>query len=163
MSAPTSKSDLISAMISARSELDSRLQRVPRARMTQTASPGEWSIKDMVAHINSYDRWLALGLALRSEKPPDSWIADVPLDDFNRRLYEENRDLPLEQVLEESRRLWGDILEETQAKPEEYLFSEQTVHGVPDSFRPCDVLKSESFGHYLDHVLALQAWLEANQ
>jgi hypothetical protein len=160
---PSSKPELINAMRSARSEFDSLIRCIPPSKMALRAAPGEWSVKDIVAHVNSYDRWLALGLALRAQKPPDLWIEDIPLDDFNHRLYEENRDLPLDEVLRESKELWESILKETQGKPEGYLFTEQTVPGFPRSFRPCETLKSESYGHYLDHVPALRSWLEADQ
>jgi len=163
MSDPSSKPELIRAMLSARGEFDSLIRRIPPSRMTFRAARGEWSVKDIVAHVNSYDRWLGLGLALRAQKPPDLWIEDIPLDDFNHRLFQENRDLPLDEVLRESRELWEDILEESQARPEEYLFSVQSVPGVPYTFKPCEMLKSESYGHYLDHVPALKSWLEADR
>ena len=162
MPEPSSKPELIQAMLSARAAFDSFIQRIPRSKMALPGASGEWSIKDIIAHINSYDRWLALGLALRSQKPPDFWIEDIPLDDFNHRLYEENRDLPLDEVLEQSEYLWSRILEETQAKSEDYLFSEHSVQGVPYAVRPCQMLKSESYGHYLDHVPTLKSWQKAN-
>lgn len=163
MTDPSTKPELIEAMLAARAEFDSLLQRIPRSKMSPPPAQGEWSIKDIVAHINSYDRWLGLGLALRGLKPPASWIEDLPLDEFNHRLYEENRDLPLTEVLAQSQELWSHILEEVQAKAEDFLFSEQSVQGVTHPFRPCDILKSESYGHYLDHVPALKSWIEANR
>ena len=160
---PKTKSELLDAMISARTVYDSLLRQIPRSRMTLPGAAGSWSVKDLIAHVNAYDRWLALGLALRSQKPPDGWIEDVPLDDFNQRLYEESRDLPLDEILEQSAGLWKQILEETRAHPEAYLFSEHVVPGVPDAVIPWEMLKSESYGHYLDHVPALRAWLAANE
>jgi hypothetical protein len=157
---PSTKPELLQAMQAARARFDALLERIPRSKMHLPPSPGEWSIKDVVAHINSYDRWLALGLALRLEKPPDLWIEDLPLDEFNRRLFEQNRNLPLEDVLHDSRELWASILAETEANLEEYLFSEHSVPGVPYLVRPCEMLKSESYGHYLDHVPALESAAE---
>ncbi len=150
-------------MISARGELDSLIQRIPRRSMALPGASGGWSIKDIIAHLNSYDRWLALGLALRAQKLPDFWIEDLPLDEFNSRLYQENHDLPLGEVLKQSKLLWNSILEETRARLEEYLFSEQSVQRVPYAFRPCEMLKSESYGHYLDHVPDLKRSLETNE
>jgi hypothetical protein len=158
---PASKAELIEAMVSARSRLDSLIGQIPHSKMTVSGASGEWSIKDVVAHITSYDRWLGLTLALRGQKPPDFWMENLPLDEFNRRLLDENRDLPLDQVLEDSREVWTEILEGTRAQSETYLFTEQSVRGVAYKFRPCDILKSESYGHYLDHVPALLAWIDA--
>lgn len=160
---PSSKPELIKAMLFARGEFDALIRRIPPSKMALRAATSEWSVKDIVAHINAYDRWLALGLALRAQKPPDLWMEDIPLDDFNHRLYEENRDLPLDEVLRQSGELWESILEETQRRPEEYLFSVHSVPGVPYTFKPCEMLKSESYGHYLDHVPALRSWLDADK
>jgi hypothetical protein len=163
MPEPSSKSELIQAMLDARAKLDSLIERIPRSTMALPGASHEWSVKDIVAHINSYDRWLALGLALRGQKPPDSWLEGIPLDQFNHRLFLENRNLPLDEVLRQSQDLWYHILQETQALPEGYLFSERSVEGFPNKFRPCDMLKSESYGHYRDHVPALTSWLDKHQ
>jgi hypothetical protein len=160
MPEPASKTELIEAMISARNELDALIDHMHPSTMTLPGESGEWSVKDIIAHITSYDRWLALTLALRGRKPPEFWIEDVPLDEFNRRLFNDNRDLALDDVLRQSKEVWGQILDETRALPETYLFAEQSVPGVPYKFRPCDILKSESYGHYLDHIPGLRAWLE---
>ena len=163
MAAPSSKAELIQAMVSARGQFDFLVNQIPRSKMTLSGASGEWSVKDIVAHVASYDRWLGLGLALRGQKPPDHWVEDTPLDEFNRRLFDENRDLSLAQVLEDSRAVWAEILEATHAQSEAYLFTEQAVPGFPYKFKPCEVLKSESYGHYLDHVSGLKAWIEATK
>jgi hypothetical protein len=95
------------------------------------------------------------------EQPPDFWIEDLPLDEFNQRMFEANRDLPLEQVLQDSQEVWSEILAEVRLRSETYLFTEQSLPGVSYKFRLCVILKSESYGHYLDHVPSLLAWIEA--
>jgi len=163
VSDPSTKAQLIEAMTAARAEFETLLRRIPRSKMSEAQAPGEWSVKDIVAHINSYDRFLALALALRGQKPPDLWTEEVPLDEFNQSIYEANRDLPLDEVLRDSQLLAREILEDTQGSTEEYLFTERSVQGYPYTFKPAELLKSESYGHYLDHVPALRAWLEPGQ
>jgi hypothetical protein len=148
-------------MIAARRELDSLLDQIERSSMTLPGVVGEWSVKDILAHLASYDRELGLTLALHGQKPIGLWIEDLPTDEFNDRLYEEHRDKPLDDVLGDYRLVWQEILDAVRDLPEEYLFNEHTVVGVPEPFRPCDVLQSESYGHYLDHVPALKAWVDA--
>ena len=163
MNEPTSKAELIQAMVSARDELVSLIDQIQPSAMSQPGAPGEWSVKDIIAHLTAYDQWLALTLALRCRKPPDFWTEDIPLDEFNRRLFDENRETALDEVLQQFRDVWGEILKETRARSETYLFREQSVPGVPHKFRPCDILRSESYGHYLDHVPDLRARLQATQ
>ena len=105
---------------------------------------------------------LALTLALRQHKPPDAWLDPYPVDEFNRRVYDDNRQIPLDQVLHESRDVWRKILEDTRARSEKYLFTEQAVRGVPYRFRPCNILRNESYGHYLEHLPDLRAWFEGS-
>jgi hypothetical protein len=162
MADPTSKTELLETMLAARERLDSLINRMTPPLMIRPGPPGTWSVKDILAHLTSYDRWLGLTLALRGQKPPDFWIEDIPLDEFNRRLFEDNRDKTLDQVLQEFRQVWREILDETQACSEAYLFAEQSIPGVLDAFRPCGLLKSESYGHYLDHLPGLDAWLHAD-
>jgi hypothetical protein len=162
MADPTSKIELLETMLAARERLDSLIDQMAPPLMTRPGLPGTWSVKDILAHLTSYDRWLGLTLALRGQKPPDFWIEDIPLDEFNRRLFEENRDKTLDQVLQEFKQVWREILDETQACSEAYLFAEQSIPGVPYAFRPCGLLKSESYGHYLDHLPGLDAWLHAD-
>lgn len=162
MSDPSSKIELLEVMRAARAQFDSLLEQVSRSRMTMAPGSGEWSVKDIVAHVNSYDRTLGLGLALRLQRPPDFWIEDMPIDEFNRILYEENRNLALQQVLEDSRELWTQILQETESKTETFLFTDHIVQGFPEPVRPCDTLKNETYGHYLQHVPALEAAVQAS-
>ena len=163
MNEPKSKAELIQAMISAREELDSLIDQIRPSAMSLAGAPGEWSVKDIIAHLTAYDQQLALTLALRGQKPPDFWIEDIPLDEFNRRLFEENREKALDEVLQQFKDIWRDMLAEVRARSEAYLFGEQSVPGVLYTFRPCDILRSESYGHYLDHVPDLRARLEAAQ
>jgi len=83
MKEPTSKSELLQAMVTARNEWDALIAQIPRHRLSESAASGSWSVKDVVAHVTEYDRWLALGLAMRLQKPPQIWLDDISLDEFN--------------------------------------------------------------------------------
>ena len=128
--------------------------------MSLPGASGEWSVKDVVAHIASYDRWLGLTLALRAQKPPDFWIEDIPLDEFNRRLFDENRDLPLDQVLQESRDVWKEILKEPAPCPRLTCSASSPSKAFHTRLGPAMSLRAKSYGHYLDHVPALSAWID---
>ena len=78
MKAPMSKAELIQAIQTARTEWDTLIARVPGHRLSESVAPGAWSIKDIIAHITEYDRWLALGLALRTCKTITSDFRSEP-------------------------------------------------------------------------------------
>jgi len=159
MNDPTSKSELLQAIHASRDEWDSLIVQIPRQRLSESVASGEWSIKDIIAHVTEYDRWLALGLAIRLQKPPQIWLDDLSLDAFNAALHEQIADRDPDDVLLDSQRVFQDLIQEVEAHSEAYLFGTHRVEGVPYEVIPFQLLKSESYGHYHDHMPAIRAWL----
>jgi hypothetical protein len=160
MKDPTTKSELLAAMCAARREWDRWIAQVPLARQSDPLAPGEWSVKDILAHTSEYDRWLGLGLALRLQKPPDLWLADLSLDQFNAALHSQILDRSPAEVLADSQRVFAEMVQAAAAHSEAYLFGTHHVAGVPYEVRPFEMLKSESYGHYYDHLPTIQAWVK---
>ena len=122
---------------------------------------GLWSIKDVIAHVTEYDRWLALGLAMRLQKPPQIWLDDISLDEFNAILHQQIADRNPDDILLDSNRVFQDLINEIEAHSETYLFGTHHVDGVSYEVIPFELLKSESYGHYYDHIPAIRAWLSS--
>jgi hypothetical protein len=162
MNAPSSKSELIQAIVAAREEWDALISKIPHDRLSEPVAPGEWSIKDIIAHITEYDRHLGLDLALRLQKPPQLWLDDLSLDDFNARLHEQIAGREPDDILLDSLQVYWEMVKEVKLQSEEYLFGTHHVEGVPYDIIPHRMLKSESYGHYRDHFPAIQAWIAAN-
>jgi len=159
MKAPTSKVELIKAISASREAWDALIVQIPHDRLSEPVAPGEWSIKDIIAHITEYDRHLALGLALKLQKPPQIWLDDLSLDEFNARLHEQVVGRDTDDILLDSLQVYWEIIKEVKSHSEEYLFGTHRVEGVPDDIIPHQILKSESYGHYRDHIPAIQTWI----
>ena len=159
MNDPTTKSELLQAIQTARNEWDSLIAQIPRQRLSESVAAGAWSIKDVIAHVTEYDRWLALGLAIRLQKPPQIWLDDLSLDAFNAVLHQQIADRNPDDVLLDSQQVFQDLINEVEAHSEAYLFGTHRVEGVPYEVIPFQLLKSESYGHYRDHMPAIRAWL----
>ena len=159
MKDPTSKSELLQAMVTARNEWDALIAQIPRHRLSESAASGLWSIKDVVAHVTEYDRWLALGLAMRLQKPPQIWLDDISLDEFNAVLHQQIADRNPDDILLDSNRVFQDLINEVEAHSEAHLFGTHRVEGVSYDIVPSQLLRSESYGHYYDHMPAIRAWL----
>jgi hypothetical protein len=162
MKDPTSKLELLQAIHAARDEWDTLITQVPHHRLSETVAPGSWSIKDIVAHVTEYDRWLALGLALRLQKPPQIWLDDVSLDEFNAVLHQQIADRDPDNIILDSNQVFQDLINEVEAHSEAYLFGTHHVEGVSYDVIPFQLLKSESYGHYHDHIPAIRAWLSSH-
>lgn len=160
MKDPTTKSELLEAIRSARREWDSWIAQVPLERMSEPVAPGEWSVKDILAHTTEYDRWLGLGLALKLQKPPDLWLADLRLDQFNAALHQQILNRTPAEVQAGSQQVFAEMIQAAQARSEAYLFGTHHVAGVPYEVKPSEMLKSESYGHYYDHLPTIQSWVK---
>lgn len=161
MKVPTSKADLLQAIHTARGEWDALIAQIPHHRLSEPEVSGSWSIKDVIAHVTEYDRWLALGLAMRLQKPPQIWLDDISLDEFNAILHQQIADRNPDEVLLDSSQVFQDLINEVEAHSESYLFGTYRVEGVSYAVIPFQILKSESYGHYHDHIPTIRAWLSS--
>ncbi len=162
MKDPKSKSELLQAIHTARNEWDAFIAQIPHHRLSDPVASGSWSIKDVIAHVTEYDRWLALGLAMRLQKPPQIWLDDIGLDEFNAVLHQQIADRNPGDILWDSNRVFQDLINEIEAHSEAYLFGTHRVEGVSFDVIPFQLLKSESYGHYQDHIPAIRAWLSSH-
>lgn len=162
MKDPTTKEELLRAIRNARYEWDALIAQVPPHRLSEPVAKGQWSIKDIIAHVTEYDRWLALGLALRLQKPPQIWLDDISLDEFNEILHQQVAGRVPADILRDSDQVFQDLIKEVEAKSEAHLFGTHRVIGVPYDVIPFKLLKSESYGHYLDHLPAIRAWFSSH-
>jgi predicted DNA-binding transcriptional regulator YafY len=74
MEEPMTKEKLLEELRSSRQEWKALLAEVGEDRMTQPGAAGDWSVKDVAAHLNTFVRWYATAAeaALRGELPePD--------------------------------------------------------------------------------------------
>ena len=96
---------LVSHLERARSELLDSIRGLPEERLTETGAVGEWSVKDVLTHIVSWEEMALPDLArlARGDTPVlqgiDLYAANF--DAVNAALMSLRRELPLDQVLRE--------------------------------------------------------------
>jgi hypothetical protein len=144
------------------------LDEVGEPTMEQPGATGDWSFKDVVAHISAWRaRTLQRLEAARNDQTPSAqfWPAgwdeenDADTEKINHWIYEENCDRSLSEVLNESRQQFRRMRELVRSLPEDKLLE-------PDRFdwmegKPLAALVS--FDHFHEeHEPALRQWL-ANQ
>ena len=71
------------------------LDQIGPARMDQPGVIGDWSLKDIVAHLTGWNRWLLARLQAAGSgepEPPPPWPAHLETEDeINAWVYESNR------------------------------------------------------------------------
>jgi hypothetical protein len=98
---------------------------------------------------------------MRLQKPPQIWLDDISLDEFNAVLHQQLADRNPDDILLDSNQVFQDLISEVEAHSEAYLFGSHRVEGVPDAVIPFQILKSESYGHYHDHIPTIRVWLSS--
>lgn len=166
------KAALLDKLRAGRAEWEALLARVGEGRMTAPGVEGEWSVKDVAAHIMVYERWVVgnLGGDMPPEPPPPPGVDLNDLDGRNAWFYELNRDRPPGEVLAESRRVYEQLLDLVRALPEEQVGALYTI--TPEGrLRPAgesdaserwplwSIIDGNAGQHYFDHIPALRAWL----
>lgn len=161
MGSNTSKAQLLDDLKDEQTQWEALLQDIGEEHMTQPGVAGEWSIKDIVAHLTTYRRRTVgrLQAALRHESAPTPpWPPHLQTDDeINEWIYTANRDRPLVDVLGESRDVFQQLMETLGAFPEADLFDPARfpwLEGEPLS-------GAAFFAHFHEeHEPDMQAWLE---
>lgn len=116
MDSTASKARLLDELRDEQARWEAFLQDIGEDHMTQPGVAGEWSVKDVVAHLTSWRRWTVARFqaALRHEPTPTPpWPPQLETDDeINAWFAAADRDRPLGDVLRESREVF-EQLEET--------------------------------------------------
>ena len=94
------KAELLDSIQSRRREWNETLAEVAEERMLESGVAGEWSIKDVIAHVTWWDTQTADMLQTKTLSNVKLW--QMPQDVRNDAIYIENRDRPLDEIRQES-------------------------------------------------------------
>ena len=157
------KSRLLDLLRSRRAEWDTVLAQMPQDAMEEAGVAGHWSVKDIIAHITYHERWYAdrLHEQLRGENYTPTELDFMPLDERNARIYEQNRDRSLGDVLEESRQVFSRLVAGVEAHSEAFLTQPHEFEGAPGPALIWQMLRGDVYDHYPQHIPSIQEWVAA--
>jgi hypothetical protein len=142
------KSELLNRLQHEYQQWEALLDQIGPERMERPGVNGEWSMKDIVAHLTSWQPRVNANLqaALRCEtEPPPAWPAHLQTDDeINAWIYQANRGRSLREVLDESRQVFQQLL--------------MVVEGLPEDVRIEQVHQGERVYHLVAGRSALPTW-----
>lgn len=156
------KSELLNWLQDEYQQWEAFLDQVGPGRMEQPGVNGDWSIKDLIAHLNGWQTRLIshIQAAQRGEpEPPPPWPAHLQTDDeINAWIYEVNRGRTVRQVLDESHQLFEQLLAVIEGLPDDVRIEpEWHLVWLGDKQFPA----GEFFDHFHDdHEPDVRAWLE---
>jgi hypothetical protein len=149
----------------------STLDSIEPERMEQPGVAGDWSVKDLVAHLSGWNRYLVSRLrAVQSGQlePTPPWPADLQEeDDINEWIYDSNAGKSLKDVLAEADQTLQELFSTVQAFPEELQIEQLHQRGRVFRFvwlQEHRLVPGEFFDHFHDdHEPNLRAWLAGDR
>jgi len=109
------KFELLDQILTERKRLEEVLTTLTPDQMLQPGACGEWTVKDVLAHISAWERRMIywIGSHLHGETPDIPPPSDV--ERMNAETYTHVKDKPLAEVLEEFRQSYRDALALTES------------------------------------------------
>jgi uncharacterized protein (TIGR03083 family) len=155
------KARLLAELHAARGEWDAVMAAIGEQRMTEPGAAGDWSVKDVIAHLTSFDQWFvkASEAHFRGELPPSDGTEGMSFEERNQFHYQQTRQRPLAEVVAESRAVYRRLLEVMERHTEEFLTQPQQFEGMPEPILIWKLLEGDVYGHYREHAQAIRAWL----
>jgi DinB family protein len=152
------KSMFLDTLRAGRAEWEALLAQIGEARMLQLGAAGEWSVKDVIAHVTWGERETVELLQAHALVGSDLW--NLPQDDRNAVVFEENRDRPLPEVLAEAQQVYAQLLEALGTLSEEDLTDPGRFRDMPANWIPWQIIAGSSYEHYQQHTPSIRAWLD---
>ncbi|MDQ6643973.1 MAG: ClbS/DfsB family four-helix bundle protein [Chloroflexota bacterium] len=156
------KANVLETMQAERAKLDGLLATLSTEQMCQIALEHEWSVKDVLAHIATWERrcvdWTQAGL--RGERPdkPEKGYTWEELDKLNEKTFLGNRERSLDDVQADARLAYQQLLEQVHALSEDDITNPQRFPWT-DGRGLVPFIAANSYEHYQEHFEQIHKWL----
>ena len=161
MDTPMTGAKFLDSLRSGRAEWEALLAQIGADRMTQPGVEGDWSIKDIIAHVTWHEREMVGVLRARALIGSELW--NLPTDERNAAIFEQNKDRALDDVLQESRQMFPQLLELAAGLSDEELNDPRRFSEMPEEWTPWELVAGNSYTHYPDHIASIRAWLDRTE
>lgn len=121
------------------------------SQMLEQGVTGKWSVRDIIAHVTSWDEEALkyLPLILRGSRPPRYSVTHGGIDAFNALVTEQRKVLPLSEVLRQLDETHNRLIDLLQTVPDDKFVGESRFRRR---------LRLDTYSHYPEHTKAIQKW-----
>ena len=127
MSKPTTKDELLAVAQSEREALEQFLSELSSDQMTQPGIVGEWSVKDVLAHLLEWEQmvlsWYAEGRQGKTPAVPSKEFNWGQLPQLNQFIYEKHRRRDLADIQKDFNASYRKTMKTIQGLTEDELFT----------------------------------------
>ena len=155
------REQLLETMKTTQTDWQALLTEVGEARMTVAGVTGDWSVKDVIAHLTAWEKRTVARLTAVREggvPQPAPWPPNLSEEKINAWIYEANRDRTLHDLLEDSRRVQDQIMKQLQSITNEELNSPGRFSWL-DGNALAEYIPGNTYEHYQEHGELIRKWL----
>src|SRR5215217_7129775 len=165
---PASKAELLERMRAGREEWDALITRIPDSVRTEPALAGDWSVKDLIAHVAAFEQWTAAQIRAANEgrSPTDRELYGVEevtvdpegwdLDRQNAKIYAQYKETPLAEVMTLCNQAFADLVAAVEAVADED-FARPGAQTWTDDTTLLEVIPGQCYAHYAQHADELRS------
>lgn len=159
-----SKADVMAGLQAARGALLRSIDGLSDDQMLQVGAVGLWSVKDVLAHLVSWEAELVTTLAqLEQHQRRAPHIVEIEdIDEWNEEQYRINARRPLADVLEDFHGVHKQLIRAIEALDDRVLDNNRLfpwMEGEPLSY----LILENATWHEEEHAEDIRAWREAHQ
>ncbi len=162
MTESLNKEIVLEKLKATRADWEALVNEVGPERMELRGVTGEWSVKDLIAHLTAWEvravAWLAAVRAGTWPQPPD-WPTNLDEDGINAWIWAANRGRRVADVTNESRQVFDQLVDGIEAVPEQDL-SEAGRFAWLRGGSLAGSIGGNTFEHYEVHSRELRSWLD---
>jgi uncharacterized protein (TIGR03083 family) len=149
------KAEFINKVKTTHKEYETALEELSASQMSQPRTCGEWSVKDVIAHVAWHERQMVGVISTRTLGGSPWW--NLSLEERNAAIHVENKDRPMEETLKEARVVFDELITQLESLSEEDLHTAGNFKDMPIDWKPWEVIASNTFEHYPDHARDIRA------
>ncbi len=127
MPQPKTKNEIMTKLQTERKRLEQNLGRLSREEMRQPGVVGEWSVKDVLAHLADWEAHMPVWMAAARKGDPvpeiEAGLNWKQFDAFNQRIYERHCNQVLDEVLAYFHETHNQFMQMVEAMPEDEMLA----------------------------------------
>jgi hypothetical protein len=153
------KNELLKALITTREEFRQAVDGLPDEALLEPGINGDWTIKDLMAHIMLWESELVklLWEVQEGRKPSTIHFQKQNTDQTNARWYQENKSRPLDVVLEDFEGVRRQTIRRLEGFQNRDLTDPKRFPWLKDE--PLwQWIAGDTFDHEAEHIAQIRAW-----
>ncbi len=152
------KKEITQALDEERAKFLKAIEGLSDEQMTEKGVIDDWSIKDILAHIATWESEMVTFIAqLQQGKKPRTNLMSGKVDELNAEFYKNNKNRPLDRILTDFHGVRKQTIKQVESLSEKELTDpKHSPHTKGNAL--WEIIKSDSFGHEAEHREQIVEW-----